>query len=393
MPRGHLSIQSEPGLSAACSTISRVRLVLKFAFLLALPVALLVNNVRDGLIVFDHIFDINHYLFDVVLWFWIALGLLLGALQLREKRPWPGILILSASFCVLLGSLDLLVLTLATESSGPAGHMSISHRNWQRRTVKENALKFWDDEVPPQIEVAVVGDSFTWGQGIPARKQRFTDRLSEKMKIHFWNFGRPGASTRQENQEILPVVAAHHPKVVLLCYLTNDIACDLQPFDPPVPSLTAGQRALIQASPTYNYLYLKFFGRSSENDAGRRYFYTLLYNYWNSESMAAHAQEIKEAVEQVRKMGAQPVAVLLPFPHMFYQVRPDYRQKVYSAVAKAFQDAGAPVIELQDLETTYPVGRFEVGPLDSHPSAAVNEAIAERIAAWFHQHPDLLRTR
>ncbi len=368
-----------------------MRLVLKFAFFLALPVALLFHNTRDGLRVFDGLLDINHYLFNIVLWFWIALGLLLAALNLRHKRPWPGIFILGANFCFLAGSLDLLVLTLTSVSSGPAGHISISHRNWHNRTVRENSLGFWDDEVPPQIEVAVVGDSFTWGQGIPARKQRFTDVLGQKTGMHFWNFGRPGASTQQECKEILPVVAAHKPKVVVLCYLTNDIACREEPFDPPVPSLTPWQRNLIRASPTYNYAYLRFFGRGGENEAGQRYFFTLLYNYWNSESMAAHARDIQETVAEIRKMGAKPVAVILPFPHMFYRVQPQYRKKVYDSVSQAFREEGAPVLELQDLEETYPVGQFEVGPIDSHPSARVNEAIAERIAAWFQQHPEMLR--
>lgn len=363
------------------------------AFFIALPVALLVHNTRDGWRVTDGLFDINHYVFNLVLWFWIGFGLLLLALRLRHKRPWPGVLVLCSSFCFLLSFLDLVVLTMTSESSGPAGHISLSHRNWQKRTVHPNALGFWDDEVPAQIEVAVVGDSFTWGQGIPARKLRFTDLLSQKTGIHFWNFGGPGASSREESESILPVVAAHHPKVVVICYLTNDIACDLEPFDPPVPSLTVAHRNLIRASPTYNYLYLRFLGRSNQNDAGQRYFFTLLYNYWNSESMAAHAREIAKMVEQVRKMGAQPVAVILPFPHMFYRVQPPFRTKVYAAVARAFQDAGAPVLELQDLETTFPVGRFEVGPIDSHPSAPVNQAIAERIAAWFQQHPELLRSR
>lgn len=95
-------------------------------------------------------------------------------------------------------------------------------------------------------------------------------------------------------------------------------------------------------------------------------------------------------VEKVRAMGAQPVAIILPFPHMFYHVQPEYRKKVYDAVGKAFRDAGAPVLELQDLEDTFPVGQFEAGPIDSHPSARVNEAMAERIAAWLKEHREVL---
>ncbi len=358
----------------------------RLLFFILLPAVLLIHNTRDGLRVFDGLLDINHYLFNVVLFFWLAFGLLLCALRARHK----GVFILGASLLFLIGVCDLAVLTLSTASSGPAGHISLSHRNWHNRTVKENSLGFWDDEVPEQIEIAVVGDSFTWGQGIPVRKSRFTDLLSQQTRIHFWNFGRPGASTQQETKEILPVVAVHHPKVVFLCYLTNDIACREEPFDPPVPGLTPFQKNTVRASPTYNYLYLRFFGRTGENDAGQRYFFTLLYNYWNEKSMAAHAQEIQTAVAEIKKMGAQPVAVILPFPHMFYRVQPAYRQKVYTSVAQAFKDAGAAVLELEDLEETFPVGQFEVGPLDSHPSARVNQAIAERIAAWLQEHPDTL---
>ncbi|MBN9417913.1 MAG: SGNH/GDSL hydrolase family protein [Candidatus Eremiobacteraeota bacterium] len=367
-----------------------MRQALKLVFLLLLPVALLVHNTRDGLKHFQALFDINHYLFNLFLWLWIAFGCLMVAFALRHKRVWPGLFMLCSTLCLTIGLLDLMVLLFSTESSGPAGHISISHRNWQNRTVQENALGFWDDEVPARIDVAVVGDSFTWGQGIPARKFRFTDVLSEKTKIKFWNFGRPGASTQEETEKILPIVAAHHPKTVFLCYLTNDIACEYEPFDPPVPSLTPFQRSLLQASPTYNYAYLRFFGRSNQNDAGLRYFYTLLYNYWNEQSMAHHSQEIAKMVEKVRAMGAQPVAIILPFPHMFYHVQPEYRKKVYDAVGKAFRDAGAPVLELQDLEDTFPVGQFEAGPIDSHPSARVNEAMAERIAAWLKEHREVL---
>ena len=368
-----------------------MRIALKFAFFLLLPVALLIHNTRDGLKVFDALLDINHYLFNLFLWFWIAFGFLLAAFTLRHKRAWPGVLMLCSTLCAMLACCDLLVLITRSESSGPAGHISISHRNWHQRTVKENALGFWDDEVPKEIDIAVVGDSFTWGQGIPDRKQRFTDRLSEQMNTKFWNFGRPGASTQEESEKILPVVAAHHPKLVILCYLTNDIACKFEPFDPPVPTLTPFQRKMLQASPTYNYLYLRFLGRTNENDAGQRYFFTLLYNYWTDQSMQAHAQEIKATVDQIRAMGAQPLAVILPFPHMFYRVQPEYRQKVYAAVGKAFRDAGSPVLELQDLEETFPVGHFEVGPIDSHPSAKVHQALADRIAAWLGQHPDYAR--
>lgn len=367
---------------------SLMRNLARATLLLVLPLALLVHNTRDGLTVFPGLLDINHYVFNVVLWFWLAGGLLVSAFALRQRSGWPSLCMLLSSACLMVACLDVLVLTTRRESSGPAGEMCISHWNWHRHTVHENSQGFWDDEFPARMEVAVVGDSFTWGQGIPARKHRFTDRVSEKLGIKFWNFGQPGASTRDEARDILPKVAAYKPKVVVVCYLSNDITYDPRLYKPPVPVLSPWRRSLVRASPIYNYLYWRYLALAGGNEAGQRYFAMLRNHYLDPAVRAAHAQEIERMVEQIRAMGAKPVAVILPFPHMFMKVPAAERKAIYSSIAEAFRKGGAPVIELQNLEESFPPGHFEVGPIDSHPSAEVNAAIAEGIAAWFLAHKE-----
>ena len=244
----------------------------RIALLLILPLALLIHNTRDGLNVFPGLLDINHYVFNLVLWFWLAFGLLATAFGLRHRPGWPSLFMLISSACLMVGCIEVLVLTTRRESSGPAGEMCISHWNWHRHTVHENSQGFWEDEFPPQIEVAVVGDSFTWGQGIPQRSQRFSDRLSEKLAVKFWNFARPGASTRDEIKDILPTVAAYKPKVVVVCYLSNDITYNPKLYTPPVPVLSPWRRSLVRASPIYNYLYWRYLSLAGGNEAGQRYF-------------------------------------------------------------------------------------------------------------------------
>ena len=363
------------------------------ALLLILPLALLIHNTRDGLNVFPGLLDINHYVFNLVLWIWLAFGFLATAFGLRRRRGWPSLFMLLSSACLMVGFLDLLVLTTRFESSGPAGEMCISHWNWHRRTVHENSQGFWEDELPAEIQVAVVGDSFTWGQGIPARSQRFSDRLSEKLGLKFWNFARPGASTRDESRDILPTVAAYKPKLVLVCYLSNDITLDPKLYTPPVPVLSPWKRSLVRASPIYNYLYWRYLSLAGGNEAGQRYFAMLRNHYLKPAVMATHAQEISELVAKIRAMGAKPVAVILPFPHMFMNTPAADRKAIYDSVAKAFRQAGAPVIELQNLEESFPPGHFEVGPIDSHPSAAVNAGIADGIAAWLALHSEILSNK
>ena len=46
------------------------------------------------------------------------------------------------------------------------------------------------------------------------------------------------------------------------------------------------------------------------------------------------------------------------------------------------------MIELQDLEMTFPPGHFEVNSMGAHPSVKVQAAMAGRIGAWLQQHPD-----
>ena len=270
----------------------------------------------------------------------------------------------------------------------------MSHRNWHRRFVTStNELGYWEDPVKmtDSPKIAAIGDSFTWGQGVFGKNLRFTEQLSSKLGHRVWNFGMNGTTTRDQRQVILPQLAPFKPDIVLVCYLANDIHDEVQLFVPRTYPREFWPHRFMVGSPTYNFIYWRFLTQMGMQEQTSQYFLTLFLNYLDPQVMAHHTQDIGQLVQDIRKMGAKPVGVLLPFPHLFRQIQPSHRDRIYGQVRKAFEDSGAPVIELQDLEHQYPPGKFEVSPIDAHPNAQVHEAIASGIARWFEAHPELLK--
>jgi hypothetical protein len=88
---------------------------------------------------------------------------------------------------------------------------------------KEFSLK------PPSgtYRIAIVGDSFTYGQGISVR-DRFSNILEQRLngnggRYEVLNFGRPGAETVDHVEILRDAVLGTEPNYVLLQWLINDV--------------------------------------------------------------------------------------------------------------------------------------------------------------------------
>lgn len=80
-------------------------------------------------------------------------------------------------------------------------------------------------EKPPQtFRIAVVGDSFTFGNGL-AREERYTDLLDRWLGDRFevLNFGIPGDNTPEHLDTLVSRVLPASPNFVLLQWFVNDI--------------------------------------------------------------------------------------------------------------------------------------------------------------------------
>src|SRR5919198_1388551 len=110
------------------------------------------------------------------------------------------------------------------QSSGRAGDFIA--RRGGGPTYRSNSLGFREREIPhkspDRYRIVVVGDSFTWGQGVEER-DRFSNLVEEFLgpRYEVLNFGRPG-NNMPEHLEVLEQVLTVEPDFVLLQLYIND---------------------------------------------------------------------------------------------------------------------------------------------------------------------------
>jgi lysophospholipase L1-like esterase len=374
-------------------------LILSGLLALAALVGLDVNTVRGWHQCAD-LFPTGYYLMNEALLLGLSLAVfLLGFAAFRSGRKRSsGALLLLSGLIGVYTVLDFGCLVLTSDSSGPGGKLCISHMNWYYRYVHNNQEGYWEDDLTAYAGVhkkpliALVGDSFTWGQGLQGRNLRFSDRLRQSLpQVDVLNFGRGGLNTEEETNMILPDLVRVHPDVVVVCYLTNDIQDSVHLVRTEEVGLTVWQHRWLVASPLWNYLYWRE-GLGVGGSASRAFF-SLVANYLDAPAFALHTRNIDAMIAKIRALGARPVFALMPFPHMWSDFRPDVRERIFDRVTRAVESQSVPVIPMQTLELRFPPGHFEVGPMDAHPSAAVNEAMAQMLTHWFKAHPDYLSGR
>lgn len=166
----------------------------------------------------------------------IALGASAIAITLRDRsgppaiRRWTGrLLLLVFTFVQLLGVMEYLTRWTfqdVTTSSDNGGYFS---RRWAGAgAVHVNAAGFRERgfemvKRPGTYRVAVVGDSFTFGNGIRT-SDRFSDRIQAQLPDHIevLNFGRAGANTPEHRQLVETLLTQIDPDFVLLQWYVND---------------------------------------------------------------------------------------------------------------------------------------------------------------------------
>jgi len=117
-----------------------------------------------------------------------------------------------------------------TTSSDNGGYFT---KRWFRTgAVQLNSSGFREREFSPQktagtYRIAVVGDSFTFGNGV-RQEVRYSDLLQSRLPSHFevLNFGAPGANTPEHRSLVTHLLSDVHPDFVLLQWYVNDMEDD-----------------------------------------------------------------------------------------------------------------------------------------------------------------------
>lgn len=253
-----------------------------------------------------------------------------------------------------------------------------------------NSLGFRERNIPPKTagryRIAVVGDSFTWGQGIE-RSERFSDLLDELLgpRYEVLNFGLPG-DNMPEHLEVLERALGVAPDFVLLQLYINDFETREMQRPRAYPLLPSGlDRRLQQASLLYDLLsgqwthvqnlagisesYIDYMDRNLRDPTGP-----------NSQKAFG---ELKQFFERARQAGVAAGAVLFPETDVRADSTYPFRY-LHARVQSACSDERVRCLDLLPLFSTFrdPSATW-VSPFDAHPNALVNRKAAYEILAAF----------
>ena len=106
------------------------------------------------------------------------------------------------------------------------------------------SVSFSDVKAPGTYRIVVVGDSFTYGNGI-RNDERYTEILQKGLPDSFevLNFGTAGANTPQHLDTIANVVLPLKPDFVILQWYVNDVEGHDSTGRPTLPFAAAIQRS------------------------------------------------------------------------------------------------------------------------------------------------------
>jgi hypothetical protein len=331
-----------------------------------------------------------------------ALTLLLGAsaigLCLHERmsaaavRQWRLRLLLS--LCTIAFSIAVAepatrwIFRDVTTSSDNGGYFS---RRWYRTgAVKTNNLGFRERNFaavksPGSYRIAVVGDSFTFGNGV-RQQDRYSDLLQAELpaKFEVLNFGVAGANTPEHLTSIQRIVPQFHPDFVLLQWYVNDVEDDDstgRPASMPLVPFRWLHNWLNDASALYTVANMQWAETQSAmgfTDSYTDYLHRRLGDP-NSHDSLLDRGLLRALVEYCRKQGV-PIGIVL-FPDTAGGLGADYAFGYLHD--RVLDTCGAESITCLDLREDFAGVKHRqslwANKLDHHPSARANAIAAERI--------------
>jgi hypothetical protein len=155
----------------------------------------------------------------------------LDAAKIARLRNRALLLLLTIAFAIGMAEpVTRVIFRDVTTSSDNGGYFT---RRWFRSgAVQLNGAGFRErafSAVKPAgaYRIAVVGDSFTWGNGV-RQQDRYSDLLQARLPEHIevLNFGTAGANTPEHRTLIEHLLADVHPDFVLLQWYVNDVEDD-----------------------------------------------------------------------------------------------------------------------------------------------------------------------
>ncbi len=237
-----------------------------------------------------------------------------------------------------------------------------------------------DPPPPGRPRVLVVGDSFTFGEGV-AEPDTFAARLGRAFAGRspppaVVNAGVPGYGTQEEAALLPELLAAFDPRLVLLVVVPNDAV-------PLADALAApdGINVRDAGPPSGLRLWALLRGVVRRSEAERAL--DDWYLSYHAGARAAHGRAADAALAsmlaRLREAGRPAAVALFPLLHRLKE-RP--LAAIHDACARRCRAEGVPFLDLSDALAGEPERRLWVHPTDHHPNARAHELAAAALAPF-----------
>jgi hypothetical protein len=299
----------------------------------------------------------------------------------------------AASGLTLIGA-EFLVRALYSDVTTTADNSSYFANRWREANPQtRNALGFREREfnsrkLPGKLRIAVIGDSFAYGQGI-SRAERFSDVLEADLRkrgnvAEVLNFSRPGAETVDHIEILKTHVLGIDPDFVLLQWFTNDPLgrekSGAPEYYPLIPSKSAS-RWLHRNSGLYHLAYgawVRTQAAMGWKDSYEGYVRRRLDDPNSADSLRSKG-ELTEFIElaKANKIGVGIVA----FPTLSHDQPFSF---LIDRVLRVCEDQEIPCLDLRpEFRDHLPISSLHVNRLDKHPSALAHRIAATSILAHY----------
>jgi lysophospholipase L1-like esterase len=299
------------------------------------------------------------------------------------------LLLLLVTALALVGAEFALRFVFRNANTSRNAHDFLAQKN--APVLRVNNVGFRDRDVPEKdgkYRIAVVGDSFTWGQGVD-EAQRFSNLIEQALGSGYevFNFGKPG-NNMPEHLDVLTQALAIKPDFILLQLYINDweTAVMERPAQPPLlPSPLEG--LLENHSILYDLLRdetITLLENTGVIDSYPRYMERNLKDLNAPNAKLAYGQ-LAEFFDRAHAAHVGVGAVLFPAPDALGEYGKSYPFRfLHEGTAQLCAEQHVPFLDLLPLYSTVKQPRtLWVSPFDAHPNALSNAMAAKAILATF----------
>ncbi len=245
-------------------------------------------------------------------------------------------------------------------------------------------------KLPGTYRVLVVGDSFTWGDGVhpedvyPSRLERRLNERESELEFEVVNWSHTGWNTAQAFSSVKGSIGWLEPDLLILGFVLNDA----EPFRP--AEHEAMRTELGRHSPR-NALSVLLHGRSRvyrlfwerlENTRQRRAFTAYYHSLYEGPGWAECQAALKKFKNRSQQNGVP--LLLVVFPIFDSQLDASYPYvDLHRKVRRAAKEIGIPSLDLLRAYRGIDARRLAVTPFtDPHPNELAHRVAADRLVRY-----------